>query len=277
MISNLSLKKEGKSIIYFSVYAIVKLLTILIIAVLIGVDNLMRWLWVTLRFQTTMSDSINSCFIVECLPYDRDSQSYSDSEVGQARSVSWCSCGSFSWWPVWHDDIVHWRCHPWSRTEARIAAVLMAPCTTAVCRCTWSHRQFCQRCPTSLWATQRITAPDHDPSENTSPSGAVTPAWILLQETSSYTYGCKQAENAFVAEHHLLPHLNSSSWHTTVSTGFACTSGSIGDASCEPCSPSDRNARHWWSGTHCWGAGNNLSLLPLLMQEFKRFQLAVGQ
>ena len=34
----------------------------------------------------------------------------------------------------------------------------------------------------------------------------------------------KQSGSAFISEHHLLPHLVSSSWRSAVSTGFACAS-----------------------------------------------------
>ena len=86
-----------------------------------------RLTWVTPRFQTRMSDSLNmrltiGCFltIYKVILYARDSQSDSDPVIGRAKSVNWCSSGTSSWRPVWHDTIhgslSSWKC--WNSSYA---------------------------------------------------------------------------------------------------------------------------------------------------------------
>lgn len=47
------------------------------------------------------------------LPYDRDSQSDSDSWIGRTRSASRYCSGTSSWLSVWDDDMTH--CHSWKK------------------------------------------------------------------------------------------------------------------------------------------------------------------
>ena len=75
--------------------------------------------------------------------------------IGRARSASWCCSGTSSCWPVWQDDMAH--CHPLNRTNrpsGKELRMLIAPRTSAVYQCIWSHWQFHRQCPTSLRAMQ---------------------------------------------------------------------------------------------------------------------------
>jgi len=95
-----------------------------------------------LTLQATVNDSINLLLIVGCLFNSLDMSLVSKVALCHKFSIGFisydwadkvsalCCFRISSWWPVWHNDMVH--CRPSNRMDTGIAAMLIAPCVSAV-------------------------------------------------------------------------------------------------------------------------------------------------
>lgn len=146
-------------------------------------------------------------------PWMMDACLLTNSDPGSwlTRPTSWYCSFTSSWWPAWHGDMDHFD--PWNRTEAGIAAVLMAPRKSAVYRCTWSYRHL-DRSIDHVHSHYGPRSPDNDLSEDATPSGSGATAWILLQEASQDTCGCHTDRKCLHRWTSSSPTSYSSSWRT---------------------------------------------------------------
>ena len=116
------------------------------------VDSLTWWSWVTPQFQAAVSDSINS-LLSDYLDYLQGYGCFTQEIINRIH-ILWLGGQGVVLALTVTDQFSKIVISLSSFKQNWNSAMLIAPRTSAVYRCTWSHWQFHRQCPTSLQAMQ---------------------------------------------------------------------------------------------------------------------------